>query len=87
MAGPFARRRFVVAGAIAAALMLAGCGVKGPLEPPPARDPTPATATKAAISPPPIVTGPPLDARRMRAQKQLGTPTKPEDSFFLDPLL
>jgi predicted small lipoprotein YifL len=79
------RRRLAVLGAIAAALALAGCGVKGPLEPPPATAAA-ASEVKAAINPPPIATGP-VDVRRQRAQKQLGTPVKPDDSFILDPIL
>ena len=79
------RRRLAVLGAIAAALMLAGCGVKGPLEPPPATAAT-AAEVKASISPPPVVTGP-VDRRRDRALRGLGTPSKPADEFALDPLL
>jgi predicted small lipoprotein YifL len=78
-------RRLAVVGAIAAALLLAGCGVKGPLEPPPATAAA-ASEMKAAINPPPVATGP-IDRRRQRALKGLGTPSKPDDAFALDPLL
>jgi predicted small lipoprotein YifL len=79
------RRRLAVLGAIAAALLLAGCGIKGPLEPPPATEATP-TETKAGINPPPVATGP-VDRRRERQLRGLGTPSKPADEFALDPLL
>jgi predicted small lipoprotein YifL len=79
------RRRLAVLGAIALALMLAGCGVKGPLEPPPATEATP-TETKAGLNPPPVATGP-VDRRRERQLRGLGTPSKPTDEFALDPLL
>ncbi|HEV1999452.1 MAG TPA: lipoprotein [Xanthobacteraceae bacterium] len=87
MAHSFARirRRLAVVGAIAAALLLAGCGVKGPLEPPPATAAAGAEM-KAGISPPPVATGP-IDRRRERALRGLGTPSKPDDEFALDPLL
>ncbi len=87
MAHSFARirRRLAVVGAIAAALLLAGCGVKGPLEPPPATAAAGAEV-KASISPPPVATGP-VDRRRERALRGLGTPSKPDDEFALDPLL
>lgn len=87
MAHPFTRirRRLAVLGAIAAAFMLAGCGIKGPLEPPPATAAA-AAEVKASINPPPVVTGP-VDRRRERALRGLGTPSKPDDQFALDPLL
>ena len=87
MAYPSVRRhrRLAVLGAMAAAFVLAGCGIKGPLEAPPA---TPAVAAevKASINPPPVVAGP-VDRRRERAMRGLGTPSKPTDEFALDPLL
>jgi predicted small lipoprotein YifL len=87
VAHPFARihRRLAVLGTIAAALLLAGCGVKGPLEPPPATAAA-ASEVKASINPPPVATGP-VDPRRARALRGLGTPSKPDDEFALDPLL
>jgi predicted small lipoprotein YifL len=87
VACPSARvhRRLAVLGAIAAALLLAGCGVKGPLEAPPAAA-APAEEVKAGINPPPVATGP-VDRRRERALRGLGTPSKPTDEFALDPLL
>jgi predicted small lipoprotein YifL len=87
VAQPSARpyRRLAAIGAMAAALMLAACGIKGPLEPPPA---TAAAAgeVQAAINPPPVVTGP-TDSRRERQLRGLGKPSKPTDEFALDPLL
>jgi len=80
------RRRLAVVGAIAAALLLAGCGVKGPLEPPPATAAV-ASEMKAAINPPPPVATGPIDRRRQRELRGLGTPSKPNDEFALDPLL
>jgi predicted small lipoprotein YifL len=80
------RRPLALAGAAAIALSLAGCGVKGPLEPPPDKS-APASESKAQITAPPMVAGPDTDPRRQRALRQLGTPTKPDDSFVLDPLL
>jgi predicted small lipoprotein YifL len=87
VARPSARihRRLAILGAMAAALMLAGCGIKGPLEPPPATAAA-ASELKAGISTPPVATGP-IDRRRERALRGLGTPSKPDDEFALDPLL
>ena len=87
MAYPSARshRPLAVLGVMAAALMLAGCGIKGPLEPPPATAAAGAQV-KASINPPPVVTGP-IDRRRERALRGLGTPSKPDDEFALDPVL
>jgi predicted small lipoprotein YifL len=79
------RCRLAVLGAIAAALLLAGCGVKGPLEAPPAAV-APAAEVKAGISPPPLATGP-IDRRRERALRGLGTPSKPADEIALDSIL
>jgi predicted small lipoprotein YifL len=63
-------------GALLAVLVLAGCGVKGGLEPPPGSQP-PATQTTA---------GPPA-ARLLGAPPAPRTIVRPDEPFALDPLL
>ena len=78
-------RRLAFAGALAFALV--GCGVKGPLEPPPGET-VDGPSVKASLDRPPITGTSNNEPRAIRrATKQLGTPVKPDDSFVLDPLL
>ena len=75
-------------GALLAALVLAGCGVKGGLEPPPGSTP-PATQTTAdtpaqrTVGPKPVSTSPGL----RRALQDGPRPDRPDEPFALDPLL
>ena len=65
------RSRLALFGALLSALVLAGCGVKGPLEPPPG----------------PQVTAEPTSARPLGAPPAPRTSARPDQPFALDPLL
>jgi predicted small lipoprotein YifL len=70
--------------ALAAALALAGCGVKGPLEPPPqataaTTQPT-AQVTERTTTPEPV-------APMMRRPRRPPPIARPDQPFVLDPLL
>ena len=69
--------RLAPLGALLAALVLAGCGVKGALEPPPGSQPAPTQATGA---PPARTIGGPPPRRTERTER-------PDEPFLLDPLL
>ena len=68
--------RLAPLGALLAVLVLAGCGVKGGLEPPPGSRPAEPQATA----------GPP-SARPLGGPPAPRTSARPEEPFALDPLL
>jgi predicted small lipoprotein YifL len=75
--------------AFAAALFVAGCGVKGPLELP---EGTPVSGNEGkgafVSSPKAVLPGYyETSSKDKKAQKQLGNPVKPDEPFILDPLL
>jgi predicted small lipoprotein YifL len=76
--------------ALAAALFVAGCGVKGPLELP---EGTKVSGNEGKggfeSSPKAMLPGyyDVLSSKTKKAQKQLGKPTTPDEPFVLDPLL
>ena len=81
------RRLFPLA-ALAAALLLAACGIKGPLELPESDSAASKSSARFVSSPNATLPGyyeP--SARDRKAAKQLGRPTKPDEPFVLDPLL
>jgi predicted small lipoprotein YifL len=51
-------------GALALLFLLAGCGIKGPLEPPPAAGPPPAQLDGQPVAPPPDGEAPLQPARK-----------------------
>jgi len=90
--------RLAMAGALVAALSLAGCGRKGPLDPPPSASAAPATSEQA----PPSAQGPGLmgpaslspfgsgGGSSANSGSPTGTaapPTTQNKKFLLDPLL
>jgi predicted small lipoprotein YifL len=82
-------RRLLPPAALAAALFVAGCGIKGPLELPEGTN-VPAGEGKGHFvsSPKAVLPGyyeP--SSKDAKAQKQLGNPIKPDEPFVLDPLL
>jgi len=82
-------RRLLPSAALAAALFVAGCGIKGPLELPEGAN-VPAGEGKGRFvsSPKAVLPGyyeP--SSREKKGQKQLGNPVKPDEPFVLDPLL
>jgi predicted small lipoprotein YifL len=75
--------------AFAAALFVAGCGVKGPLELP---EGTPVSGNEGkgsfVSSPKSLLPGYyETSSKDKKAQKQLGNPVKPDEPIILDPLL
>jgi predicted small lipoprotein YifL len=82
-------RRLLSPAALAAALFVAGCGIKGPLELPEG------TNVAAGEGKGPFVSSPKAvlpgyyetSSKDVKAQKQLGNPVKPDQPFVLDPLL
>ena len=80
--------RLFPAAALVAALVLAGCGIKGPLELPEGVVVSGKEGKGSFVSSPnAALPGYELSAKQKRAQKQLGKPVKPDDPFILDPLL
>jgi len=78
----------VPAAALVAALAVAGCGIKGPLELPEGATVAGNEAKGSFISSPrAALPGYELSTKEKRAQKQLGKPVKPDEPFILDPLL
>jgi predicted small lipoprotein YifL len=82
-------RYLLLPAALAAALFVDGCGIKGPLELP---EGTKVTGNegkgKFESSPKAVLPGyyeP--SSKDKKAQKQLGNPIKPDEPFVLDPLL
>ena len=68
--------RLAPLGALLAVLVLAGCGVKGGLEPPPGSQPPAPQATAGSPS-----------ARPLGAPPAPRTSARPDEPFALDPLL
>ena len=73
------------------ALTLAGCGRKGPLEPPPgavAAKPDPLADPDEAATPGPTTLAPTIAPVTGRSSKGRGKPiSAPSDPFILDPIL
>ncbi len=83
--GHFSERlffRLALAGALAAAFSLAGCGRKGPLDPPPSA----VSATGQQEPANTALIGPPA-ATKPAAKPEGAAGKAPNKSFFLDPLL
>jgi predicted small lipoprotein YifL len=82
-------RRLLSPAAFAAALFVAGCGIKGPLELPEGSN-VAANEGKGRFVSSPKATLPGYyqpSNKEKKAQGQLGNPTKPDEPFVLDPLL
>jgi len=82
-------RRLLSLAAVAAALFVAGCGIKGPLELPEGSN-VAANEGKGPFVSSPMATLPGFyeqSAKERKAQRQLGNPVKPDEPFILDPLL
>lgn len=81
-------RRLLSPAALAAALFVAGCGVKGPLELP---EGTKVSGDKGkgpfVSSPNAALPGYYQNTSKATKSKQLGNPVKPDEPFVLDPLL
>jgi predicted small lipoprotein YifL len=78
--------------ALAAALFVAGCGVKGPLELPEGSTKVSGNEGKGGFVSSPKAELPgyyqsQMSGKNQKAQKQLGKPAKPDEPFVLDPLL
>jgi len=82
-------RRLFAPAALAAALAVAGCGIKGPLElPEGTAAPVKQDSAHYASSPnAPLPGYYEPSSRDRKTQRQLGTPSKPDQPFVLDPLL
>jgi len=81
-------RRLLPLAALAAALFVAACGIKGPLELPESEANAGKSSARFVSSPNATLPGyyeP--SARDRKAAKQLGRPSKPDEPFVLDPLL
>ena len=75
--------------ALAAALFVAGCGIKGPLELPEGVKVS-GNEGKGKFEPSPKAVLPgyyETSSKEKKAQKQLGKPVTPDEPFVLDPLL
>lgn len=82
-------RYLLPSAALAVALFVAGCGIKGPLELPEGTN-VAAGEGKGHFVPSPNTRLPgyyEASSRDKKAQKQLGNPVKPDEPFILDPLL
>jgi predicted small lipoprotein YifL len=83
-------RRLPQTAALAAALFVAGCGIKGPLELPEEAK-VAGNEGKGKFEPSPKAMLPGyydvLSSKQKKAQKQLGKPVTPDEPFVLDPLL
>jgi predicted small lipoprotein YifL len=82
-------RRLLSPAAFAAALCVAGCGIKGPLELPEGSNAA-ANESKGRFVSSPKATLPGYyqpSSKEKKAQGQLGNPVKPDEPFVLDPLL
>jgi predicted small lipoprotein YifL len=82
-------RRLLSPAALAAALFVAGCGIKGPLELPEGTNVAAGEGKGPFVSSPKAVLPGYYEAssKDKKAQKQLGNPIKPDEPFVLDPLL
>ena len=85
----FSFRKLLLPAALAAALLVGGCGIKGPLELPEGSN-VAASEAKGRFVPSPNTRLPgyyEASSKEKKAQKQLGNPQKPDEPFILDPLL
>jgi predicted small lipoprotein YifL len=74
--------------ALAAVLLVAGCGIKGPLELPEGSQVAEKDAQGRFVSSPrAALPGYQLSDREKKQQRQLGKPQQPNEPFVLDPLL
>ena len=81
-------RRLLPLAAVAAALFVAGCGIKGPLELPESANVADNNAKGRFVSSPKAaLPGYELTDKEKKRQRQLGKPTTPDEPFVLDPLL
>ena len=82
-------RRLLLPAAMAALFVLAGCGIKGPLELPSDVDSKEAKLAKGKGQYPTErrLPGYEPNQQQRKEAKQLGRPVKPDEPFFLDPLL
>jgi predicted small lipoprotein YifL len=82
-------RHLLSPAAFVAALCVAGCGIKGPLELPESAKVS-GNEGKGKFEPSPNKVLPgyyETSSKEKKAQKQLGNPVKPDEPFVLDPLL
>ena len=82
-------RRLLPPAVLAAALFVAGCGIKGPLELPEGAN-VAAGEGKGRFVPSRNTQLPgyyEVSSKEKKAQKQLGNPVKPDEPFILDSLL
>jgi predicted small lipoprotein YifL len=84
-------RRLLSPAAFAAALLVAGCGIKGPLELPEGTTKVTGNDGKGRFEPSPKAMLPGYydvqSSKAKKAQQQLGKPVTPDEPFVLDPLL
>lgn len=81
-------RRTILPVALAALFVLAGCGIKGPLElPADAQVDAKQAKGKGQIAEASKLPGYKPTTQQKKAAKGLGRPVKPDDPFFLDSLL
>ena len=84
-------RRLLLPAAMAALFVLAGCGIKGPLELPTdaqlSDSDSKTTKGKGQYPKARQLPGYKPTAEEKKEAKQLGRPLKPDQPFFLDPLL
>ena len=83
-------RRLLSPAALAAALLVAGCGIKGPLELPEGTTKVTGNDGKGRFEPSPKAVLPGYyerSSKEKKAQQQLGKPVTPDEPFVLDPLL
>jgi predicted small lipoprotein YifL len=82
-------RRLLSPAALAVALFVAGCGIKGPLELPEGTKVS-GNEGKGGFVPSPKAVLPGYyerSSKEKKAQQQLGKPVTPDEPFVLDPLL
>ena len=82
-------RRLLSSAALAAALFVAGCGIKGPLELPEGANASANEGKGRFVSSPKAALPGYYETskKEKKAQGQLGNPVKPDEPFVLDPLL
>jgi predicted small lipoprotein YifL len=81
-------RRMLLPAALASLFMVAGCGIKGPLElPTEAEAKAKASTGKGEYPITRQLPGYQPSQQQRKEAKQLGSPQKPDEPFFLDPLL
>ena len=81
-----ASRRLLLPAAIAAFFALAGCGIKGPLELPTDAQ-VKESKGKGQMPVERRLPGYQPSQQEQKEARQLGRPVKPDEPFFLDPLL